>query len=303
MRKKTLIVVIILILITTTLVYLNINKKQKYEENINIVTTFYPVYIASLNITDGVEDIKISNVTQNTTTCLHDYTLSTNQMAEIASADLLVINGAGMEPFVNNISKSVNNIKIVDSSLNTSILEGHSTHEEQEDEKNSHIYLDINNYKVQVKNICNAIEILDGSNKDKYAKNRDEYILKLNNLEEKWKSLKNEVNGTTIVVYNSALEYITCMLDLKVLADLEIDHESGISSEEIIDTIKKIKENKVRYILVPNDYDKKIISLITSGLDVVVIEQDLFIYGDNSKDAYINIMEKNLNNLKLIKNN
>lgn len=302
MRKKTLIIVSVIIVLAG-LVYLNMNKKKKENENINIVTTFYPVYIASLNITDGVEDIKISNVTQNTTTCLHDYTLSTNQMAEIASADLLVINGAGMEPFVNNISKSVNNIKIVDSSLNTSILEGHSTHEEQEDEKNSHIYLDINNYKVQVKNICNAIEILDGSNKDKYAKNRDEYILKLNNLEEKWKSLKNEVNGTTIVVYNSALEYITCMLDLKVLADLEIDHESGISSEEIIDTIKKIKENKVRYILVPNDYDKKIISLITSGLDVEIIQQDLFVYGDNSKDAYIDVMEKNLNNLKSIKNN
>lgn len=302
MRKKTLII-IFLIIVLAALVYLNMNKKKKENEDINIVTTFYPVYIASLNITDGVEDIKISNVTQNVTTCLHNYTLSTNQMAEIASADLLVLNGAGMEPFVDNISKSSNNIKIVDSSLNTSILEGHSTHEEQEDEKNSHIYLDINNYKIQVKNICNAIEILDGSNKDRYAKNRDEYILKLNHLGEKWNNLKNEVNGTNVVIYNSALEYIARMLDLKVVADLEIDHESGISSEEIIDTIKKIKENKVRYILVPNDYDKDVISLITSGLDVEIIQQDLFVYGDNSKDAYIDVMEKNLNNLKSIKNN
>ena len=91
------------------------------------------------------------------------------------------------------------------------------------------------------------------------------------------------------------------MLDLDVIANLEFDHENGLAANRVIDVVRKIKDENIRYILVPNDYDKESIKTITDGQNVQVIELDLFIYGENKSQAYINAMTKNLQNLKEIK--
>ena len=37
-----------------------------------IVTSFYPIYVDVLNITNGVEGVKVVNMTKPQTGCLHD---------------------------------------------------------------------------------------------------------------------------------------------------------------------------------------------------------------------------------------
>lgn len=298
--KKKILISLSIILILGFLLYLNMNKKNGKFFGTNVVTTFYPVYIGTLNITDGVKNIKVSNVTKNVTTCLHDYTLSTSQMADITKADILIVNGAGMEPFLYSITKSNKAIDIVDSSVGTSILEGHEEHNGHE-EYNSHIYLDIQNYQIQVENICSALVKLNPENAYIYTQNKQKYVEQLDNLSRKWNDLRNELRGTPVVIYNSALQYIANMAGLDVVSNLEIDHESGISSQEVIDTIKTIKRQKVKYILVSNDYDEDIINSITSGLDCEIIKQDLFVYGENTKSAYIDSMNSNLHELTKLK--
>lgn len=285
MKKKILWVCILLIIIV--LFYANLTKQENIKEN-KVVATFYPVYISLLNLTDGV-DIQVENITKDVTTCLHDYSLTTNQMAKIEDANLVVINGMDMEPFVKNLSKD---IKILDSSKNTKAI--YTEHNEQ----NSHIYLDIDNYIIQTENICNGLVEIDVNNEDKYTENKIKFVDRLNVLKNEYITEKENLKDTKVIIYNGAIEYIANMLGLDVIANLEFDHDNGISSDELIDVIEKIKKEKIKYILVSSDYDKESISTITKELDIDIIELDLFVYGVESKDAYINVMKNNLNELK-----
>lgn len=286
MKKKILWICIPLIILV--IVYANLTKKEDIKEK-NVVATFYPVYISLINLTDGV-NIRTHNLTQNVTTCLHDYSLTTNQMARIEDASLVVINGLHMEPFVDKINSTK-----IDTSMNSKLL--YSEH----GEANSHIYLDIDNYIVQTENICNGLINLDVENMDKYSINKTIFVDKLKALKEEYNKEKENIKGTKVVIYNGAIEYITNMLELNVISNLEFDHENGLDSNKVIDIIQKIKNEDVKYILVPNDYDRESINAIIDEENVQVIELDLFTHGENSKNAYINTMTKNLNNLKEIK--
>ena len=87
MRKKTtifLVIAVILILLISIILYRNITKEEKNEnENFKIVTTFYPIYIMAANITQGAENVELTNMTDTNIGCLHDYTLTTSDMKKL----------------------------------------------------------------------------------------------------------------------------------------------------------------------------------------------------------------------------
>ena len=45
-----------------------------------VVTSFYPVWILTLNLTEGIDEIDVVNLAEPSTGCLHDYTLQNSDM-------------------------------------------------------------------------------------------------------------------------------------------------------------------------------------------------------------------------------
>ena len=79
--------------------------EKKTVEPFRIVTSFYPMYVATINITDGVDGVEVYNMTKPQTGCLHDYQLMTEDMKTLEKADAFVINGAGMEDFMDKVTE------------------------------------------------------------------------------------------------------------------------------------------------------------------------------------------------------
>ena len=89
---------------------------KKAEGPFRIVTSFYPMYIAAINITDGIDGVEVVNMTKPQTGCLHDYQLSTGDLTTLEKADAFVINGAGMEAFLDKVIRQQKNLKRIDAS-------------------------------------------------------------------------------------------------------------------------------------------------------------------------------------------
>lgn len=49
---------------------------------------------------DGVPDLQVEALIQDQVSCLHDYTITTDQMKKIERADAVILSGAGLEDFV-----------------------------------------------------------------------------------------------------------------------------------------------------------------------------------------------------------
>ena len=62
-----------------------------------VATSFYPIYLFALNLTQGIDGLEVRNLAAPGTGCLHDYQLQTGDMKALAEADVFLVNGAGME--------------------------------------------------------------------------------------------------------------------------------------------------------------------------------------------------------------
>ena len=147
--KKNKYIFVLLLLISITVVcsigtffYVKLNNEQvAKEDEILVMTSCNPVYIATLNLLDGVEGYKVQNLSQPTTGCLHDYTLTTEDMKNLSKADLLIVNGGGMEGYLDDVVAAYPDLKIIDTYEAIEHSDGFIGMDEyliEEDEEESH---------------------------------------------------------------------------------------------------------------------------------------------------------------------
>ena len=84
------------------------------DDMLTVVTSFYPMYIAALNIVDGVEGGRLENLSEPQTGCLHDFQLTPEDMKLLSTADVFVINGGGIESFMSDVAKAYPKLDVVE---------------------------------------------------------------------------------------------------------------------------------------------------------------------------------------------
>lgn len=99
------------------------------EGDFVVMTSFYPMYIATMNITDGVDGVEVKNLTNNATGCLHDYQLSTKDLKQLDKADMLIVNGGGMESFLEDVYSQYENLTVVTATDGVNLLASTDGHE------------------------------------------------------------------------------------------------------------------------------------------------------------------------------
>ena len=99
------------------------------DGSFHILTSFYPIYALTINIAGGIDGVAVENMAQQSVGCLHDYTLRTGDMRMISAADVIVINGAGMESFADKLFGELGK-QVIDSSTGIELIGGDTDHAE-----------------------------------------------------------------------------------------------------------------------------------------------------------------------------
>ncbi len=92
------------------------------DDMLTVVTSFYPMYIAALNIVDGVEGVRLENLSEPQTGCLHDFQLTPEDMKLLSTADVFVINGDGIESFMSDVAKAYPKLDVVEACEDVALL-------------------------------------------------------------------------------------------------------------------------------------------------------------------------------------
>ncbi|MCR4611588.1 MAG: metal ABC transporter substrate-binding protein [Lachnospiraceae bacterium] len=290
-NKKTLLVVIMLVAILAiagiviAVISVNNNNKSTAENDgkFTVVTSFYPMYIATMNVVDSA-NVNLVNLSEPKTGCLHDYQLTTDDMKLLSTADVFVINGGGMEEFLEDVVERYPNLKVVDASKGIEIEEG-----------NAHIWMSVNNYIKQVENIAKGLSEKDGANSKTYTDNAAKYIEKLKGLSEQ---VDESMKGKKVMLLSEAYEYLAKDFGMEVVGVLDLDEEKDVSANELAETIDKIKNNGVGLILAEKEHGEKMAESIMQQVDVKTLYLDTIVSGEYDKDAYLNRMNSNITMLK-----
>lgn len=281
----------VIILIIVVLVILNINKNnndQKDDGVTKIVTSFYPMYIIAENITDGAQNIELVNMADVNVGCLHDYTITTEDMKKIENADIFIANGLGMENFLEKAIESNMDMKVIDSSANiTDVIQ-------DEAETNAHIWTSIDNYILQVKNISNKLINLDPQNSDIYQNNTDTYVNKLEELKTRYLEELKELNGIKAISLNEAFEYMGKELEIE-MTTIETDHEeSTMSAEMLKNIIDKVKQENIEMIIIDKDDNESNARAIADETGAKIYKLNSGLRGNLDTNAYIEQIEENM---------
>lgn len=292
MKKFLKICIIISILITFLISLTGCLGKENKNGNYKIVTSFYPMYIIALNITEGAQNVELNNMADINTGCVHNYTLQTEDLKKLSNADVLIQNGLDIENFMDKVTNSFSNLKIVNSTEEiTDVIK-------DDDETNGHTWTSINNYIKQVEKIKNSLKELNNENSSIYEKNANDYIKKLNNLNEKYKSELVSLKGRKVVSLNEAFAYLQKDLELDVLEVHTDQEESTISAEKLKNIIEKMKTENINIIIIDKDDNEKNANTLANETGAKIYKLNSCLKGEMNKDSYINAMNENLEILK-----
>ena len=264
------------------------------DGSFHIVTSFYPMYVATINITQGVDGVTVTNMTKPQTGCLHDYQLMTEDMKTLEKADAFVINGAGMESFLDKVIEQQKNLKIIDASKGIELLK-------DDDEENPHVWLSVTDAILQVKNIAEQLKAADPKHADAYEKNAAAYIKKLEALKAEMHAELDTVPNKDIVTFHEAFPYFAKEFGLNIISVVEREPGTEPTPAELQATIEQVKKLPVKVLFTEPQYSPSAAETIARETGAKIYTLDPVVTGeanDQAINAYIDTMKKNMETLK-----
>jgi len=293
LRNKYILIALLLCVISIfsfAIVKLN-GFSDEREGDFVIVTSFYPMYIATINLTDGIENVKVENLTNNVAGCLHDYQLSTKDLKMLDKANMLVMNGAGMEEFLSDVPEQFENLKIVTATDGLTLLS-------EDDEYNSHSWMDVYLYKQEIENIAEGLIQMDSANEDKYRDNLKRYEDELDELIQEIEVINNSTRGEKVVTFHDAFVYLENMFSVEVEAAIDMDEDTALSAAEVGEIVDLVKSGDIEYLISDEENGKSTAEAINEETNAEIIYLNPLVSGESQKDAYIKGMKANIEIIK-----
>lgn len=264
------------------------------EPVFQIVTSFYPIYVLTVNIAGDVPGVRVTNMTEPQSGCLHDYELSPADMKTLEKADLFVINGAGMESFMDEVRDAYPELAVVEAAEGIPLIIDEST-----GEANPHVWVSVSNAIRQVENIKKALSEADPGHEEYYSRNADAFMAKLEAQKERMHGALKDISSRDIVTFHEAFPYFAQEFGLNIAAVIEREPGTEPSSAELGETIDIINDLGVRAIFAEPQYSAKAAETIASETGAKVYLLDPLVTGpkDADPDSYVDTMEKNLQTL------
>lgn len=284
MRKKISLLIGMLLLLTGCAKSQEENNTiKKQEDNFVVVASFYPIEILALNLTQNIEGVTVKNMTQNQKGCLHDYQLTTEDMKKLEGASLLLINGGGMEPFLEDILKQNPSFSIVDTS-------------EGIEEENSHFWLSPFYAAIQAENMKDALCVADPAHKEEYEDNFDVFLEKLASIKQEYQKL--DFQEMPVGIFHEGFSYFTDLCNMKPEISIFSDENQTLSAKELSQAVEKVKSSQISLLLTAEEEGKATSEAIAAEAGGKILILNPITGGERKAEAYFDASIDNLERLK-----
>ncbi len=262
-----------------------------------IVVTFYPLYIATINIVEANNPaVDVSMASPPFAGCLHDYSPSPQEMKKILGASLIVANGAGMENFlskvINNSSRDGFKNKIVFASDDYPLLH------QANGQLNPHIWVSLSGAIFQVKKIREMLILTYPKYSELFFKNGQIYIEKLEELKKTMIKELLPYSGKDIITFHEAFPYFAQEFNFNVAGVIEREPGEDPSAKDLKKIIELVRKKSIKYLFVEPQYPTKAAEIIMKETSAKLLTLDPAVTGALTPNAYLDIMKKNLIVLK-----
>lgn len=271
----------------------------KAPEPVEIAATTLPVYDFTQALCRGT-DLSVGRLVTESVSCLHDYSLNVNQVRQAEQAEVLVLSGAGLEDFMEDLLTGKPSI---DASQGITLLEGeehdhedheghegHEGHDGHAHEFDPHIWLSPENAKIMAQNICLGLTRQYPQWETVFKDNLQELLARLDTLEQYGEETLSNLACRELITFHDGFSYFAQAFDLDILAALEEESGSEASAKELIGLIRLARAHALPAVFVEKNGSASAADILCRETGAKKATLDMAMAGESYFDAmYHNI--------------
>ncbi|MFA7208781.1 MAG: zinc ABC transporter substrate-binding protein [Parcubacteria group bacterium] len=304
MGKNIIIILIILGLAVSGLFFLRMGNGGRPSgdvaaKKLEVVASFYPLYFIAVEI--GGDRAAVSDIVPAGAEP-HEYEPTARDMAKMENSRIIIMNGAGLEAWGENVEKNIDAGK-------TTIIwagEGLAARQMERDgqaETDPHIWLDPSLVRQMAGKIAQAFQQADPENADYYGSNAAALESRLDGLDREYRQGLAGCAEKNIITAHSAFGYLADAYGFNQVAIAGLSPDAEPSLRDLAGISRFAKDNGVKYIFFESLASPKLSETIANEVGAKTLVLDP-IEGLSDEDLsrgknYLTVMRENLANLRI----
>ena len=272
------------------------------QEKVKVVASFS--ILGDLVRQVGGDRVEVSTLV-GPNTDMHGFQPTPAHAKALASAQLVVINGLGLEGWADRLVKSAGykgarvvatkGVKALSAEIEG---HGHNHKHKHSDRYDPHAWQEVANVKIYVGNIRDALSSVDPAGKAAYEKNAADYVQKLDALEAEIKQAFAGVSEKQrrVITSHDAFHYFGDAYAIEFLAAQGAGGETQPSARDVARLIQQIRKEGVKAIFVENISNPRIIEQIARETGVKLggtLYSDALSEPNGPAPTYLDMMRHN----------
>lgn len=286
------------ILIILVVLLLMLSGCVQTVEYAQVAATTLPVYDFTSALCEGT-GITVTRLVTEEVSCLHDYSLNVRQVRAAEAAELIVISGAGLEAFLDDLLLGAD---IVDASSGIQLLcpeeahdhgheeEEHHGHEGHSHDSDPHIWLSPVHAMTMAENICEGLCEAYPAHIDTFRANLESLLLRIAEVQSYGEEALSSLSCREIITFHDGFSYFAESFDLTILEAVEEESGSEASAKELIHLIEEVEHHNLPAIFTEKSGSVSAASIIARETGCETYTLDMAMAGNSWFDAmYRNI--------------
>ncbi len=265
-------------------------------------TDYAPIAATTLPVWDFTSrlcqdtPLAVTRLVTEQVSCLHDYSLNVRQVKAAEAAQVVVISGAGLEDFLDDLLLDV---PTIDASQGISLLHSDEAHEEEEHhheedghhhEEDPHIWLSPENAQVMAQNICEGLSRQYPDYEDTFRANLEDLLSQLEALQSYGEEQLSGLQCRELIPFHDGFSYFAQAFHLTILESVEEESGSEASAKDLIHLTELVRTHDLPAIFTEVSGSDSAARVIARETGCKVYALDMAMSGDSYFEAmYHNI--------------
>ncbi len=260
-----------------------------------VAATTLPVYEFTTRLCAGT-GITVTRLVTEPVSCLHDYSLNVSQVRSTEAAQIVVISGAGLEDFMEDLLADKT---VIDASASVEILECTHLHDHDQEhghhhQVDSHIWLAPENAMLMAKNICAGLSRQFPQHTATFKANLALLLDDLTALQVYGEEALSNLSCRELITFHDGFSYFAHAFDLEILEAVEEESGSEASAQELKHLIGILRAHDLPAIFTETNGSVSAADVIARETGARVCALDMAMGGD----SYFTAMYHNIDTIK-----
>lgn len=283
-----------------------------------VLASTYPVWLLTRAVTDGVPGVDVRLLVAAATGCPHDYAPTPADLLQLEQADLVVINGLGMEDAFHD-ALARRNADVLDcgaqladdlaayaGKLPAAASCGQPDHGHAHEQSsagcgiNPHIFAGPHLAALMTGRIAGELARRDPAHAAGYAENAARFAAGMRDLEQRLRRLSPQGQRLRVLLQHDALVYLAADAGFDILGIVQETASDAPSASRLMELLAGVRQEKPRLLLGERQFTDRTMQMLAQESGIPLLCLDTLASGpeDVPADQYLRVMQNNVSLLE-----